>query len=167
MMQISKVLEEFFPTECGGDFIRIGELAQRTQVPTRLLRYYEEQGLLSPMRAENGYRIYCETSVTRVQQIRGLLDAGLSTRTIRSFLPCLRQSDDSSLPPTCVTPEVAGALQQEAEKIQKLIDSLTRSRDALKAYLATLHPALKSDPARAAKREGRPQSSLASPFRGR
>jgi len=38
--------------------MRIGELATRTGVPTRMLRYYEEQGLITPRRLANGYREY-------------------------------------------------------------------------------------------------------------
>jgi DNA-binding transcriptional MerR regulator len=38
--------------------VRIGELAERSNVLPRLLRYYEEQGLLTPDRAPNGYRDY-------------------------------------------------------------------------------------------------------------
>jgi hypothetical protein len=58
--------------------MRIGELSRRTGVPTRMLRYYEEQDLLHPERAANGYRRYSAAAVHRVQQIRGLLDAGLT-----------------------------------------------------------------------------------------
>ncbi|MFI2184337.1 MerR family transcriptional regulator [Streptomyces sioyaensis] len=133
--------------------MRIGELAKRTGVPARLLRYYEEQGLLSPQREENGYRFYCENSVARVQQIRGLLDVGLSTRTIRDFLPCLGQSGGTALAPSCATPEVATALQEEAERIQARIDSLTQSRDALYGYLGTLPSAGESDPVAAVEAE--------------
>ena len=40
--------------------MRIGELAKRTGVATRMLRYYEEQGLISTRRLDNGYRGYDE-----------------------------------------------------------------------------------------------------------
>ncbi len=60
-------------------------MAKRTNVSTRLLRYYEEQGLLTPGRTTNGYREYAEPLVDRVVQIRGLLDAGLPTRIIISW----------------------------------------------------------------------------------
>src|SRR5918995_2279894 len=72
-----------------GVAVRIGELAERTSVPTRLLRYYEEQELLSPDRAANGYRDYAESLVDRVVQIRGLLEAGLPTKIIQQILPFL------------------------------------------------------------------------------
>lgn len=55
--------------------MRIGELASRTEMPARLLRYYEDQGLLTPDRRVNGYRDYGPDDVPRVLQIRGLIDA--------------------------------------------------------------------------------------------
>ena len=56
--------------------MRIGELAERTGVSTRLLRYYGEQGLLAASRDGNGYRTYDEDAVVRVRQIRRLLGRG-------------------------------------------------------------------------------------------
>src|SRR5688572_11481965 len=75
--------------EVGG--MRIGELAERTGTSRRLLRYYEEQGLLSPARSPNGYREYSEAMVDRVLQIRGLLEAGLPTRIVKRILPCINK----------------------------------------------------------------------------
>ncbi|PXX69148.1 DNA-binding transcriptional MerR regulator [Nocardia tenerifensis] len=66
----------------------IGELARRTAVSTRLLRYYEEQGLLRPQRDALGYRSYADDAPEQVQHIRYLLAAGLSTEDIRGLLPC-------------------------------------------------------------------------------
>ena len=70
--------------------MRIGELSRRTRIPARMLRYYEEQGLLRPGREENGYRCYGPGTVELVQQIRGLLDAGLTTTS--SAASCLSSS---------------------------------------------------------------------------
>src|SRR5207247_10165781 len=67
----------------------IGELSCRTGVPARLLRYYEEQDLLHPERDSNGYRRYGAADVDRVEQIRGLLDSGLTTEIIRRLPPYL------------------------------------------------------------------------------
>ena len=66
----------------------IGELSRRTGVSSRLLRYYEEQGLLASERDANGYRSYHEDAPERVERIRELLAAGLPTKEIRELLPC-------------------------------------------------------------------------------
>lgn len=88
--------------------MRIGELAERTNVPTRLLRYYEEQGLLTPDRAATGYRDYAESLVDRVVQIRGLLDAGPLTKIIKQILPCL--DNPYTIHVTDATPELIAAM---------------------------------------------------------
>lgn len=118
--------------------MRIGELSQRTGVPTRMLRYYEEQNLLHPERAANGYRSYNAAALNQVQQIRGLLDAGLTTAIIREILPFLDSPDAIHPHPDCLTPEIAALLRREAERIQQRIDCLARNRDALLAYLAAV-----------------------------
>nr|WP_079125224.1 MerR family transcriptional regulator [Streptomyces lushanensis] len=120
--------------------MKIGELSRRTGVPTRMLRYYEEKDLLHPGRADNGYRAYDEPAVHRVQQIRGLLDSGLTTEIIRRILPFLDRPDEIHLHPECLTPETAALLRGEAERIQQRIDCLARNRDAIHAYLAAVLP---------------------------
>jgi DNA-binding transcriptional MerR regulator len=113
--------------------VRIGELATQTGVPTRLLRYYEEQGLLSPSRAANGYRFYDGKLVGRVTQIRGLLDAGVPTRIIREILPCL--DDTRSIHVTDATPELIADLEGHRDQMDAKIQCLARNRDAISAYL--------------------------------
>jgi len=118
--------------------MRIGELARRTGVPTRMLRYYEQQDLLHPERTDNGYRWYADAAVYRVQQIRGLLDSGLTTEIIRSILPFLTGPDSIHLPAACLTDETASLLRREADRLQQRIECLTRNRDAIRNYLAAI-----------------------------
>lgn len=113
--------------------MRIGELAKRTNVPARLLRYYEEQELLSPERAANGYRDYAEHLVDRVTQIRGLLDAGLPTKIIKQVLPCL--DDPCTIHVTDATADLIATLEREREQMDSRIRCLTRNRDAISKYL--------------------------------
>jgi DNA-binding transcriptional MerR regulator len=116
--------------------MRIGELSARTNVPTRLLRYYEEQGLLEPDRAANGYRDYAESLVERVVQIRGLLDAGVPTRIIAQILPCL--DDPSSIHVSDATPELLADLEHHEAQMTAKINCLARNRDAISSYLAAV-----------------------------
>lgn len=54
-------------------YLQIGEVADRTGVTQRTLRFYEEKGLLKPpSRLEGGFRLYSEDDVRRVEQIKRL-----------------------------------------------------------------------------------------------
>ena len=54
-------------------YLQIGEVAERTGVTQRTLRFYEEKGLLRPpSRMEGGFRLYSEADVKRVEKIRSL-----------------------------------------------------------------------------------------------
>ncbi|NUS11129.1 MAG: MerR family transcriptional regulator [Streptomyces sp.] len=68
--------------------MKIGDLARTTGVSVRLLRYYEEQGLLASHRTSGGHRQYAADAPATVTRIRTLLAAGLPTRTIRDLMPC-------------------------------------------------------------------------------
>ncbi|MFF9091230.1 MerR family transcriptional regulator [Streptomyces sp. NPDC014991] len=113
--------------------MRIGEMVRRTGVSERLLRYYEEQGLLAPTRLPSGYRVYTDTDVDTVRRIRTLLAAGLPTTTIAQVLPCVRD-DGSALAPVCS--DVVAELRRERERITHAIKDLQTSRGILDTVLA-------------------------------
>ncbi|BCY09270.1 MerR family transcriptional regulator [Actinoplanes sp. L3-i22] len=103
--------------------MRIGDLATRTQVSVRALRYYEEQGLLASTRSESGQRRYRDTAVSRVQLIQQLYGAGLSSKTIAELLPCV----DAKVS----TPESRERLAAERDRINNQIAELIIARDRL------------------------------------
>lgn len=120
--------------------MKIGELAARTGVNARLIRYYEEQELVDADRAPNGYRTYTEAHVERVSRVAGLVQAGIPTRLVKVLL----DTEDAAAraEPTCPR-EVAEQLASELKGVQARIDCLTRSRDAIRGFLlATQHEAL-------------------------
>lgn len=116
--------------------MRIGELARRTGVAPRMLRYYEEQGLITPQRLDNGYREYGDYLVDRVNKIRGLVDSGIPSRIIIDVLPCLDQ------PQTIVVrdpdPELRATLVTERDRMSQKIEFLVQNRDALTKYIETM-----------------------------
>ncbi len=68
--------------------LQIGEVAQRTGVTQRTLRFYEEKGLLRPpSRMDGGFRLYSEEDVKRVDHIRRLQDLlGISLAEIKEMV---------------------------------------------------------------------------------
>lgn len=115
--------------------MRIGELATRTGVSERSLRYYEQQGMLAADRTPGGHREYADRAVDRVIRIQELYAAGLSSRKIFRILPCMRDVDGG--PSTIATPSLVEDLREERERIDRLIGELQRSRDVLDDVIAT------------------------------
>lgn len=113
--------------------MRIGELARRTGVPARRLRYYEGQGLLSSDRSANGYRDYPPQAVQQVTQISGLIDAGIPTAIIKDILPLLDNPRTIHL--TGPATELIDALEHHREQLDARIQCITRNRDAITRYL--------------------------------
>jgi DNA-binding transcriptional MerR regulator len=110
--------------------MKIGELARRTGVSPRLLRYYEEQGLLAPQRAGRGHRRYAEDAPTVVGHIRAFLAAGLSTSVIREVLSCV-EGPGLELE-HCAAP----VLRERLQSIDGRIAALQDARTALAGLLA-------------------------------
>jgi DNA-binding transcriptional MerR regulator len=109
--------------------MRIGELARRTGVSERSLRYYEQQGLLAARRTVGGQREYPEQAVDRVIRIQELFAAGLHSKKIARLLPCMRDTDGS--PSEIATPALVGELTAEQDRIDRTIIELINSREIL------------------------------------
>ena len=59
--------------------LTIGEVSRRSGISVRMLRHYDEIGLVTPeRRPENGYRLYSAANVARIQAIVALRQLGFS-----------------------------------------------------------------------------------------
>ncbi|BBC29064.1 DNA-binding transcriptional regulator, MerR family [Streptomyces graminofaciens] len=111
--------------------MRIGELASRSGVSVRSLRYYEEQGLLTSTRSASGQRHYTDIDVERVEFVQRLFAAGLSSRTITELLPCVDAPSESN------SDAALERMEQEHDRLTRHIADLVRTRDALDALVST------------------------------
>ena len=69
-----------------GHTYTIGEISAMSGATERALRHYEDLGLLSPERDENGYRRYRDKDVERLQQVLLLRACGMELSAIRGLL---------------------------------------------------------------------------------
>ncbi|BAL79371.1 MerR family transcriptional regulator [Bradyrhizobium cosmicum] len=115
--------------------MKIGELARRTGVSIRMLRYYEAEGLLAPMRTAAGYRDYGPADEETVRRIKMLGAAGMTLETIQRLLPCVRNNDPAFTPCN----ELRRILAQQVGLIDERIETLSQSRNILAGFLASVN----------------------------
>ena len=98
---------------------KVGELARRTGLSVRALRYYDEIGLLSPSRrTEGGHRQYTAGDVVRLQRIKSLRALGFSLREIGEYL------DGAEVPLEEVIESHLARLRERIELQRRLCDRL-------------------------------------------
>lgn len=108
----------------------ISEVARRSGVPAKTLRYYEDVALLDrPDRSPSGYRDYDETVIDRLAFIRSAQALGLSLGEIRSVI-ALR--DDGETP----CGHVLDLLRRRSAKIDRTIRELRRLKTELGRLVA-------------------------------
>ncbi|MBU4517724.1 MAG: MerR family transcriptional regulator [Proteobacteria bacterium] len=69
---------------------QIGEVAERTGLSLRTIRYYEEIGLVTPStRSAGGFRLYSETDIARLQLVKRMKPLDLSLEEMLDLLTTL------------------------------------------------------------------------------
>jgi DNA-binding transcriptional MerR regulator len=73
-----------------GGRMQIGEVAERTGLSLRTIRYYEEVGLVVPSaRSQGGFRLYTEPDVDRLNLIKRMKPLGFQLEEMRDLLAIL------------------------------------------------------------------------------
>jgi DNA-binding transcriptional MerR regulator len=103
--------------------MKIGELAQRTGIPASTIRYYEKEGLLpKAQRGVNGYRVYQDNALERLDLIQLGQNLGLSLDAIRTV---------SALHGEALKDTLLGKLDARLEEIDRLSAILAAQRSSV------------------------------------
>jgi Cu(I)-responsive transcriptional regulator len=66
--------------------MNVGEAAERSGLPAKTIRYYEDIGLIRPARAANGYRDYSAADIHRLAFLRRARGLGFSIPDCRQLM---------------------------------------------------------------------------------
>ncbi|MCV0415691.1 MAG: Cu(I)-responsive transcriptional regulator [Brevundimonas sp.] len=136
--------------------MNIGDAARSSGVSAKMIRYYEQTGLIPPAdRKESGYRDYSVQDVHRLRFIRRSRDLGFSVAEIQDLLGLWgdrsRQSADVRRIASVHIGELnarISSLQQMADTLQTLVDCCSGDDRPDCPILADLEEALEPvDPA--------------------
>ena len=111
--------------------LRIGEVARRSGLPVKTIRYYCDEGLLQPRaRSESGYRLFDEENLAELMIIRSLRAIDVSIPELAKILEVRRAG-------VCNCSVLKDSIAAKMESINLRIDELAASKDELARLLAS------------------------------
>jgi DNA-binding transcriptional MerR regulator len=103
--------------------MKIGELAERSGIPASTIRYYEKEGLLpKAQRGANGYRVYQDHALDRLDLIQLGQNLGFSLDAIRSVV---------ALQGDALKDALLGQLEERLAEIDRLRAILDEQRNSV------------------------------------
>lgn len=98
--------------------MNIGEVAERTGVPPKTIRYYEEIELIaSPARGANGYRSYTEEAVHTLRFVASARNLGFTVEQCRALLALYRDKGRASADVKRVAKDHIAAIDRKIEEL--------------------------------------------------
>ena len=107
--------------------MNIGEVAERSGLPPKTIRYYEDIGLIRPRRGDNGYRAFAEADLHRLAFLGRARSLGFSIEECRGLLALYAD-------PTRASADVKAMAETHLADIDRRIAEL----EGLRATLAHL-----------------------------
>lgn len=107
------------------DLLSIGELARRTGLSVSAIRFYEEKGLIAPLRTKGNQRRFLRSDIRRLSFILIVQRMGLSLEEIGEHLRALpRGRAPSSLDWFKISEAIRGGLDKRIAQLQAVRDNL-------------------------------------------
>lgn len=114
--------------------MNIGTASEQSRLPVKTIRYYEDIGLVRPLRCENGYRDFSGTDLQRLKFLQRARSLGFSIEECRELLSLYEDGNRASS-------DVKAITQSKIVEIDRKIDELK----SLKKVLTTLSDACHGD----------------------
>jgi Cu(I)-responsive transcriptional regulator len=106
--------------------MNIGEVGERSGLPAKTIRYYEEIGLIRPARDVNGYRAFTERDVHVLAFLGRARALGFSIEECRTLLALWQDEGRASADVKRVAEEHLARIDQRIADLQGLRDTLAR-----------------------------------------
>ncbi len=110
--------------------MNIGEAAKKAGLPAKTIRYYEDIGLVNPMRDTNGYRAFRDSDVHKLTFLARARALGFTIEDCRVLLALWEDTDRASA-------DVRKIAKEHLEQIEVKIADLQSMRDTLSNLVQT------------------------------
>ncbi|WP_166416608.1 Cu(I)-responsive transcriptional regulator [Cochlodiniinecator piscidefendens] len=104
--------------------MNIGQVSDFSGLPAKTIRYYEEIGLIAPMRGENGYRAFRDTDLHKLTFLARARSLGFTIDDCRSLMALYEDQSRASA-------DVKKLVTQHLQNIDQKLEELTQMRQTL------------------------------------
>ena len=116
--------------------MKIGELETRSGASRHTLRYYEQIGLISPLRQTNNYRVYTEQTLQDLDFIQRAQSMGFSLGEIGEILDAQRNKLIDCADGAKLIEKKMAEIKQKIANLQSIYRYLDQERANLEASAA-------------------------------
>ena len=110
--------------------MNIGQASERSGISPKMIRYYEQIGLLdTAKRSNSGYRIYSNQDIKNLCFLRQARDLGFSSKQMKELLNLWKNTDRQSADVKKLTLTHIETLKQKIAQLQDMVSLLQISAD--------------------------------------
>lgn len=110
--------------------MNVKEAAQATSLPAKTIRYYEEVGLVTPLRAGNGYRVYQANDLQKLAFIGRARGLGFSLEDCRKLLSLYEDQSRTSADVKALAKSHVAEIDLKLKELRAIKRELNRLVDA-------------------------------------
>ncbi|WP_026479499.1 Cu(I)-responsive transcriptional regulator [Ahrensia sp. 13_GOM-1096m] len=109
--------------------MNIGDASQKTGLPAKTIRYYEDIKLVKPSRASNGYRDYADEDIHRLAFLQRSRSLGFTIEECRVLLSLYQDKDRASADVKALALEKVDEIDRKIKELQSLKSTLKSLAD--------------------------------------
>lgn len=112
--------------------MNIGEVSERSGLPPKTIRYYEDIKLVRPMRSDNGYRSFRESDIHKLAFLGRARALGFSIEDCRTLMDLYEDETRESA-------QVKALAKEHLSQIDNKISQLKSMRETLSHLIQSCH----------------------------
>lgn len=110
--------------------MNIGEVSERSGLPPKTIRYYEDIGLVRPLRSDNGYRAFRDSDIHKLAFLGRARTLGFSIEDCRTLLDLYEDETRESAQVKAVAKEHLTAIDDKIAQLNSMRETLSYLVDA-------------------------------------
>lgn len=110
--------------------MNIGEVAERSGLAPKTIRYYEDIGLIRPQRSGNGYRAFRETDLHKLAFLGRARTLGFSIDDCRTLMSLYEDEARESAQVKAIAEEHLTAIDEKIAQLRAMRETLSHLVDA-------------------------------------